>query len=71
MQHLCDDTVASLAMRRDTAQSLRQYIYIYIYIYILPESCWVVHFLAVLKVNRLSTVLSKSHFYSREKHFKS
>ena len=43
---------------------------IYIYIY-MPERHWVVHILAVLKVNRLSTVLSKSHFYSREKHFKS
>ena len=42
----------------------------YIYIY-MPERHWVVHILAVLKVNRLSTVLSKSHFYSREKHFKS
>ena len=37
----------------------------------MPERHWVVHILAVLKVNRLSTVLSKSHFYSREKHFKS
>ena len=44
--------------------------YTHIYIY-MPESYWVVHFLAVLKVNRLSTVLSQSHFYSREKHFKS
>ena len=42
----------------------------YIYIY-MPERHWVVHILAILKVNRLATVLSKSHFYSREKHFKS
>ena len=43
----------------------------HIHIYICRRSYWVVHFLAVLKVIRLSTVLSKSHFYSREKHFKS
>ena len=37
----------------------------------MPESYWFVHFLAFLRVISLSTVLSKSHFCSREKHFKS
>ena len=45
---------------------------IYIYIYIcMPESYSFVHLLAFLKVIRLSTVLSKSHFYSSQKQIKS
>ena len=47
------------------------YKYVYLFVYIcMPERHWVVHILAVLKGTGLSTVLSKSHFYSREKHFK-